>query len=100
MTPLLPGVPRSAELMLRAVEQGLRAELVGPEHGSLGARIRGARLVPHQAVIGLEEADDDLVALRLRDGRRLKALSADEVLARIGVLVAGRSGELWDTPGE
>ncbi|WP_405574773.1 His/Gly/Thr/Pro-type tRNA ligase C-terminal domain-containing protein [Streptomyces sp. NBC_01167] len=93
-------MPRSAEVVRRAVEQGLRAELVGPEHGSPGARIRGARLVPHQAVIGLEEADDDLVALRLRDGRRLKALSADEVLARIGVLVAGRSGELWDTPGE
>ncbi|WP_327677580.1 hypothetical protein [Streptomyces sp. NBC_00467] len=42
----------------------------------------------------------DLVGLRLRDGRRLKALSADEALARIGALVAVRSRELWDTPGE
>lgn len=93
-------VPRSAEVVRRAVEQGLRAELSGPEHGSLGARIRAARLVPHQAVIGSEEAADDLVALRLRDGRRLKALSADEALARIGALVEVRSRELWDTPGE
>ena len=48
--------PWAEELVRRAVGQGPRAELVGPEHGSLGARIRGVRLVvPYQAVIGERE---------------------------------------------
>jgi threonyl-tRNA synthetase len=40
---------------------------------------------------------DDRVALRLRDGRRLDAQPAAEVLARIGVVVDARSIDLWDT---
>lgn len=39
--------------------------------------------MPYQAVIGAKEAADDQVALRLRDGRRLDALPAAEVLNRI-----------------
>ncbi len=89
-------VPQAAELVRRCVEQGLRAELAGPEHGTLGARVRAARLVPYQAVIGSSEAADDRVALRLRDGRRLDSRPADEVLARIGADVGARSIALWD----
>ncbi|MBP2404573.1 Threonine-tRNA ligase 1 [Streptomyces netropsis] len=88
-------VPQAAALVQRCVEQGLRAELAGPEHGTLGARIRAARLVPYQAVIGAREAADDLVALRLRDGRRLDAMRVAEALAGIGAVVAARSDELW-----
>jgi hypothetical protein len=40
---------------------------------------------------------DDGVALRLRDGRRLDAQLAAEVLARIGVLVDACSIDLWVT---
>jgi threonyl-tRNA synthetase len=69
--------------MRQAVEQGIRADLVGPEHGSLGARIRSSRLVPYQGIIGSAEAAAGQVALRLRDGRKLPALAADEALARI-----------------
>ncbi|KUL34423.1 threonine--tRNA ligase [Streptomyces regalis] len=86
------------KLLRRALDQGLRAELAGPEHGSLGARIRAARLVPYQAVIGEREAeaDGDLVAVRLRDGRRPGAVPGAELLARIAARVAARGPELWD----
>ena len=80
----------------RCLDAGLRAQVVGPEHGTLGARIRTARLVPYQAVIGAKEALDDQIALRLRDGRRLDALPVGEALGRIGGLVRARSGDLWE----
>ncbi|WP_369218524.1 His/Gly/Thr/Pro-type tRNA ligase C-terminal domain-containing protein, partial [Streptomyces flavofungini] len=80
----------------RCAAQGLRAEFAGPEHGSLGARVRAARLVPYQVVIGAKEAADGQVALRLRDGRRVGPLPAGEVLARVGALVSAYGTELWD----
>ncbi|MEY9967661.1 threonyl-tRNA synthetase [Streptacidiphilus sp. MAP12-16] len=89
-------LPQAAGLVRRCIDQGLRAQLAGPEGGTLGARVRAARLVPYQAVIGAKEAADEQVALRLRDGRRLDARPAAEVLARIGALVDARSTELWD----
>ncbi|MGW6916400.1 threonine--tRNA ligase [Kitasatospora sp. NPDC054939] len=88
-------VPQVAELRQRCLDLGLRAEVAGPEHGTLPARIRAARLAPYQAVVGPREAADGLVALRLRDGRRLAPLPAGEALARIGELVAARSLDLW-----
>jgi threonyl-tRNA synthetase len=75
---------------------GLRARVAAPEEGSLGARIRAARLVPYQAVIGAKEAADDRIALRLRDGRRPDALPAADVLSRVTALIGGRRRELWD----
>ncbi|MER6984401.1 threonine--tRNA ligase, partial [Streptomyces carpinensis] len=47
---------RAEDVVRQASARGLRAELAGAEHGSLGARIRAARLVPYQAVIGDREA--------------------------------------------
>lgn len=94
------------KLLSRARRQGLRAELAGPEHGTLGARIREARLVPYQAVIGEREAreggqeggEDDLVAaaVRLRDGRRPGGVPGAELVDRIAVRVAARGPGLWD----
>ncbi|MFI5800139.1 threonine--tRNA ligase [Streptomyces sp. NPDC051677] len=86
----------AAELVRRAVAAGLRAELAGPEQGSLGARIRAARLAPYQAVIGEREARDDLAAVRLRDGRRPGAMPAGELLLRIGERVAARGAGVWE----
>ncbi|MFE5328841.1 threonine--tRNA ligase [Embleya sp. NPDC056575] len=88
--------PGAEAVARRCADLGLRAEVAGPERGSLGARIREARLVPYQAVIGAREAAADHVALRLRDGRRLDARPADDVLARIAALVAAHAGELWE----
>ncbi|RKT19976.1 threonyl-tRNA synthetase [Streptomyces sp. 1114.5] len=93
-------VPQAERLRQRCLDLGLRAEVTGPEHGTLGARIREARLVPYQAVIGAKEAVDDRVALRLRDGRRLEPLAAEEAWARIGSLVAACSAELWEDGAE
>ncbi|WP_069883779.1 threonine--tRNA ligase [Streptomyces luteocolor] len=89
-------LPCAERLLRRCAEHGLRAELAGPEHGSLGARIRAARLVPYQAVVGAREDADGLVALRLRDGRRLDPLPADEALSRVRALIAAHRTELWD----
>ncbi|MEU7035216.1 threonine--tRNA ligase [Streptomyces sp. NPDC046237] len=83
-------------LAARCVGRGLRAEVAGPDRGSLGARVREARLVPYQVVIGAREAAEGLVALRLRDGHRPAPLPADEVLRRIEGLVGSHSTVLWD----
>ncbi|MEU4985220.1 threonine--tRNA ligase [Streptomyces sp. NPDC021969] len=75
---------------------GLRAEVADPERGSLGARVRAARKVPYQAVIGAREAQDgDLVDVRLRDGRRPGRLSGTELLHHITDRVAARGPDLW-----
>jgi len=90
-------LPRAAALLEQGTGQRLRAVIAGPEHGSLGSRIRAARLVPYQAVIGAREAAGGQVALRLRGGRRLDPRPAAEVLARIGGLIGAHGTELWDT---
>lgn len=89
---------RAERLLRRALDQGLRAELAGPEQGTLGARVRASRLVPYQAVIGEREAaaDGDLVAVRLRDGRRPGVLAGAELVGRVADRVAARGTELWD----
>ena len=87
---------QAGALRRRAVDQGLRAQVSDPGDGSLGARIRAARLVPYQAVIGAREAAAGQVALRLRDGRRRDARPAAEVLAQIGALVAAHRADLWE----
>ncbi|CAM5489027.1 threonine--tRNA ligase [Streptomyces aurantiogriseus] len=86
---------RAHEVVRQAVARGLRAEVHGPGEGTLGARIRAARLVPYQAVIGEREADGGLVAVRLRDGRRPGAVPVAELLDRIAARVAERGTELW-----
>ncbi|MET9911804.1 threonine--tRNA ligase [Streptomyces sp. NPDC006476] len=87
--------PQAQALLTRALARGLRAELAGPEHGSLGARVRAHRLVPYQAVIGEQEATEGLAAPRLRDGTHPGALPAEELLRRIDARVAARSTDLW-----
>ncbi|MFF6776141.1 threonine--tRNA ligase [Streptomyces sp. NPDC012637] len=87
--------PAAVRLAARAAELGLRAEVVGHEQGSLGARVRAARLVPYQAVVGAKEAADDRVSVRLRDGRRLDPMPAGELLDRVRGLVEGHSTALW-----
>ncbi|WP_369232655.1 threonine--tRNA ligase [Streptomyces sp. R21] len=87
----------AVRLLRRCRDQGLRARLAAPDAGTLGARIRAARLVPYQAVIGAREAAADQVALRLRDGRRLDAQPVSQALARIGAVVDGHDTALWNS---
>ncbi|WP_346346787.1 threonine--tRNA ligase [Streptomyces sp. SID161] len=88
-------LPNASALARRCARLGLRAEIAEPDRGSLGARVRQARLVPYQAVIGTREAADDRVALRLRDGRRLDPQPVSDVLTRISALVEAHSTDLW-----
>jgi threonyl-tRNA synthetase len=87
---------QAAAVVREAVERGLRAEVVGPREGTLGARVRGARLVPYQAVIGAREAAEGLAAVRLRDGRRPGQVPMPELLRRIADRVAARGTALWE----
>jgi threonyl-tRNA synthetase len=89
-------LPNASALAQHCLQLGLRAEVAGPERGSLGARIRDARLVPYQGVVGAKEAADGHIALRLRDGRRLDPQPADDVLTRIRALVEAHRTDLWD----
>ncbi len=84
----------AAAVARQAIEAGLRAEC--HHDGSVGARIRDAagRKIPYVAVVGAREAAAGLVALRLRDGRRLAPMPAGEAIALISAVVAGRSGAL------
>jgi threonyl-tRNA synthetase len=86
----------AADVRDQGFGQGLRARLDGPDQGSLSARIRAARLVPYQAVIGAREAAGGQVALRLRDGRRLPPGPAAQAVARIAALVGAHRPVLWD----
>ncbi|WP_306459447.1 threonine--tRNA ligase [Streptomyces sp. TLI_55] len=86
---------QAEKVVRRALDLGLRAELAGPEHGTLGARVREARLVPYVAVVGAREADGELAAVRLRDGRRPGAVPVDELLARVAAVARTRGAELW-----
>ncbi|MDX2296497.1 threonine--tRNA ligase [Streptomyces roseofulvus] len=89
-------VPAADALADRCTALGLRVEVAPPDRGSLGARVRAARLVPYQAVLGARETAEDRLALRLRDGRRPGSLPVDEALDRIGALVRAHSTALWD----
>ncbi|PJN27926.1 threonine--tRNA ligase [Kitasatospora sp. CB02891] len=83
------------ELAARCLELDLRAEVLGADRGSLGARVRDARLAPYQVVLGPREAADGSLAVRLRDGRRLDPLPAAEVLERIAAKVRAHAVDLW-----
>ncbi|SDM43832.1 threonine--tRNA ligase [Allokutzneria albata] len=68
----------------------LRMVVEGPERGSLGARVRAARLVPFQVVIGAREAAAGQASVRSRDGGKWDPAPVAEVLARISA--AARPG--------
>jgi threonyl-tRNA synthetase len=85
----------AAAVVREAIASGLRAEVVAAGQGSLGARIRSARLVPYIAVIGAAEAATGHVALRLRDGRQAGIVRTEEALAKILARVRARSHDLW-----
>jgi threonyl-tRNA synthetase len=73
---------------------GLRAEC-DPVDGTLGSRIRRAhgRRVPYVAVVGDREAAG-VVALRLRDGRRLDGVPVERLISEVSRLVTDRSAGL------
>ena len=87
-------LPAAADLLRRCLDLDLRARLATPDQGTLAARVRAARLVPYQAVIGPREAAAGLLALRLRDGSRPDPLPTADALARITAGIEARSSRL------
>ncbi|MFB9907058.1 threonine--tRNA ligase [Allokutzneria oryzae] len=83
-------LPRAEEFARSA---DLRMEVVGPERGSLGARVRAARLVPFQVVIGAREAASGRASVRLRDGGKWEPAPVAEVLARISAAARPGAGD-------
>jgi threonyl-tRNA synthetase len=83
-------LPYAEKLVQRCLALDLRAEISLPEQGSLGARIREARLVPYQAIIGAKEVANDQASLRLRSGERLEPLPVQEALALVKEVVDRR----------
>lgn len=89
-------VARADAAARQCLDRDLRAEVLRPDQGTLGARIRRARLAPYQAIIGAAEIESGTVALRLRDGRTLDPLPVEDVLAQVSEVVAGRRIDLWN----
>ncbi len=89
-------LPDAHAVVRQATGLGLRCEVAEPDLGGLAARIRAARLVPYQAVIGAREAAAGLLAVRLRDGRRLGPMPAAQVLAGVAALAGAHRPGLWD----
>ena len=83
-------LPAAASLLRRFINAGLRAEISGPDRGTLGARIRSHRLAPYQAIVGAREADSDTVSLRLRTGLALDPIPARDAADRILAAAAVR----------
>jgi threonyl-tRNA synthetase len=86
---------QAEQLVRQAVELGMRAEMAS--EGSLGSRIRAHRLVPYQLVIGEAEAAVCAASIRLRDGRKLPAMTVPEALSLIDRQLARCSCELWES---
>jgi threonyl-tRNA synthetase len=88
-------VPYAQSIINRCLDPdagpALRAELHAPDRGSLNARIRAARLVPYQIIIGPKEVADNELSLRLRDGQRHAPRPADHVLVELRTQIAQRS---------
>lgn len=88
----------AGEFVRRARAAGLRAEPVPADRGSLGARVRAARLAPYVAVLGEEEARGGGVSLRPREGRRPVLMGVQEALRMM--CERGRPGaERYRGPG-
>jgi len=95
---LIPIADRHVEYARRVRERleqaGFRAE-VDDSGERMNAKIRTAQLqkVPYMLVLGDREVDADSVAVRLRDGRDMGAMSVEQLLDRM-------SGELSQPSGD
>lgn len=88
---------QAAERVAAAARRaGLRVE-VDADNSPLGARIRAARgrRVPYRLVVGDREAASGDVAVSLRDGRRLSAMPAAQLVAHVAAVDVARGHRLW-----
>jgi len=90
-----PNTGQARDVAGRIRAAGLRAEC-DPADATLRARIRRARdrRISYIAVVGDRENASGLVALRLRDGRRLDGVGVERLIGEVSHQVAGRSADL------
>ncbi|MDO8452843.1 MAG: threonine--tRNA ligase [bacterium] len=79
----------------RLVQEGIRAEIDGRSE-TLQAKIRDAQIkkVPYMLVVGGREEENGTVALRLRDGKDLGAISIDDFVSQAKRAIEDKV-ELW-----
>jgi len=84
-----------AEVRGALAAAGIRADL-DERSEKLGYKIRQAQVekVPYMLVVGAREAESGAVAVRLRTGEDLGAMSLDDIVERITAIVGRRSREL------
>jgi threonyl-tRNA synthetase len=101
---ILPVVDVAAEwaasVLGRLRDRGVRAEL-DDRDATLAARVRDAQAdkVPYVVVVGRREAASGVVSVRLRDGRQLDPLPAQQFAALVGAGADGRSDHLVQDGG-
>jgi threonyl-tRNA synthetase len=99
--PIVTGaVEYSLEIRARCRAAALRAE-IDDRDSSLAARIRDTRRdrIPCIAVVGQREVDNRSVAVRLRDGRQLESMPAEQFVAVVGRAAQTRDPRLFGTNG-
>jgi threonyl-tRNA synthetase len=88
-------VPYAEQINARLREQGVRSS-VDAAAERMNAKIRSAQLmkVPYMLVVGEQEAANNTVSLRKRDGSRQDGMPVDQFVSHIVERIKTRAGEL------
>jgi threonyl-tRNA synthetase len=88
-------VPYAEQINARLLEHGVRSS-VDAAAERMNAKIRSAQLmkVPYMPVVGEQEAQNNTVSLRKRDGSRQDGLTVDQFVALVVEKIKTRAGEL------
>ncbi len=88
-------VPYAEQINARLREQGVRSS-VDAAAERMNAKIRSAQLmkVPYMLVVGEQEAANNTVSLRKRDGSRQDGMGVDQFVSHIVERIKTRAGEL------
>jgi threonyl-tRNA synthetase len=88
-------VPYAEQINARLVELGVRSS-VDAAAERMNAKIRSAQLmkVPYMLVVGDQEAANNTVSLRKRDGSRQDGMGVDRFVERVAERIKTRAGEL------
>ena len=88
-------VPYAEQINARLVEHGVRSSVDGAAE-RMNAKIRSAQLmkVPYMLVVGEQEAANNTVSLRKRDGSRQDGMPVEQFVSHVVERIKGRAGEL------
>ena len=88
-------IPFAREVESKLKAANLRVEVNG-QRDRMQAKIRDAQLqkIPYMLVVGKREVENNAVAVRLRSGEDLGAMSVHDFLAMVTPIVESKSGDL------